>query len=427
MTLSLVKSDYGSFKDSLKAPIHRWFAYPAGYSHKLVESAFQRYAVSIGDLVADPFLGTGTTSVTAKFNGIDSVGFEPHPYVCSVARTKLATDLDTGTIWAEMCAVVDHAESESATQMDDATYPELVYKCFTMPVLARLTAIKHAISDVSNPDILNFLNLALAKTLRQVTTAGAGWPYIAPSKYAKRTVQRNPVTEFERAASAMIDDLRYLQTLNPPYSQHTVINAGAAEMQDYIDPESVDIIVTSPPYLNNYDYADRTRLETYFFGIYNSWADITQNVRRKLMVSATTQIATGPMAHLTNLPEISVNLPETYEYLAPRINQLTNIRTEKPGRKTYDIMVAGYFEDMLPIMRASYGVLKPGGRCVMVIGDSAPYGVHVETEHAVGMMALEVGFSDFTVEVIRERGTKWQSNSQRHSVPLKESILTIGK
>ena len=215
MTLSPVKSDYGSFKDSLKAPIHRWFAYPAGYSHKLVESAFQRYAVSIGDLVADPFLGTGTTSVTAKFNGIDSVGFEPHPYVCSVARTKLATDLDIGTIWAEMCAVVDHAESESATQIDDATYPELVYKCFTMPVLAKLTAIKQAIREISDHDIRNFLNLALAKTLRQVTTAGAGWPYIAPSKYAKRTVQRNPITEFERAASAMIDDLRTYRLSTP--------------------------------------------------------------------------------------------------------------------------------------------------------------------------------------------------------------------
>ena len=427
MTILPVKADYGSFKDSLKAPIHRWFAYPAGYSHKLVESAFQQYAVSTGDLVADPFLGTGTTSVTAKFNGIDSVGFEPHPYVCSVARTKLTTDLDTADLWSEMCTVADHADSAAADKMDSTTYPELVYKCFTMPVLAKLTAIKDAISDIPDPNTSNFLNLALAKTLRQVTTAGAGWPYIAPSKYAKRSVQRDPITEFERAAGAMIDDLRYLQTLNPPSSEHAVINAGAAAMEEYVEPESVDLIVTSPPYLNNYDYADRTRLETYFLGIYNSWSDITHNVRRKLMVSATTQITTGPMAHLTNLPEISVNLPETYEYLAPRIDQLTGIRMEKPGRKTYDIMVAGYFEDMLPIMRASYSVLRPGGKCVMVIGDSAPYGVHVETEHAVGTMALEVGFADFTVEVFRERGTKWQGNTQRHSVPLKESILTIGK
>ena len=427
MTLASVKADYGSFKDSLKAPIHRWFTYPAGYSHKLVESAFRRYAVTTGDLVADPFLGTGTTSVTAKFNGIDSIGFEPHPYVCSVANTKLTTDLDTNHIWSEMCEIVDRAESGTAPRLDEMAFPELVYKCFTIPVLAKLTAIRDAINENPDRDTSNFLNLALAKTLRQVTTAGAGWPYIAPSKYAKRVVQRDPIAEFERAASAMIDDLRFLQTLNPPNSQHTVVNAGAAEMENYIEPESVDLIVTSPPYLNNYDYADRTRLETYFLGIYNSWSDITHNVRRKLMVSATTQITTGPMAHLTSLPEISISLPETYEYLAPRINRLTNIRTQKPGRKTYDIMVAGYFEDMLPIMRACHAVLKPGGTCVMVIGDSAPYGVHVETEHAVGMMALEVGFSDFAVEVIRERGTKWQGNTQRHSVPLKESILTIAK
>ena len=33
-----IKSEYGSFRDSLRAPIHRWFTYPAGYSHKFVES-----------------------------------------------------------------------------------------------------------------------------------------------------------------------------------------------------------------------------------------------------------------------------------------------------------------------------------------------------------------------------------------------------
>ena len=58
-------SAYGSFRDSLRAPVHRWFTYPAGYSHKLVESKIRQYGLKRGDWIADPFLGTGTTSLSA--------------------------------------------------------------------------------------------------------------------------------------------------------------------------------------------------------------------------------------------------------------------------------------------------------------------------------------------------------------------------
>ena len=68
------KSEYGSFRDSLRAPIHRWFAYPAGYSYKFVDAKMRQYGLNGGSTIADPFLGTGTTSVVAKMNGVNSVG-----------------------------------------------------------------------------------------------------------------------------------------------------------------------------------------------------------------------------------------------------------------------------------------------------------------------------------------------------------------
>lgn len=427
MVTKTAKADYGSFKDSLKAPIHRWFAYPAGYSHKLVESLFDRYDICVGDLVVDPFLGTGTTSVVAKLRGIDSVGFEPHPYVCMVAKTKLMSELMPDDLWDRMFEVLEHAEASDVQSWQLLEHPALVHKCFTEAALSELTAIRNSISVLTEGDETCFFELAMANTLRKVTTAGAGWPYIAPTRHARRTVQRSPSGEFQRAVSNMVEDLRYVRAIDPPPSDHVVVNQGSENMADFVDPATVDLMVTSPPYLNNYDYADRTRLETYFLGMYRSWSEITHNVRRRLMVSATTQIATGSMEYLTELPSVSADLPQTHRYLAPKVRELKEIRKSKPGRKTYDILVAGYFEDMLPIIRASYDALKPGAKFVMVIGDSAPYGVHVETEHAIGIMAVEVGFTDFEVEVIRERGMKWKSNSQRHSVPLKESILTITK
>lgn len=81
--------DYGTFKDSLNAPIHRWFKYPAGYSYRLVEEKIRHYRLAARHLLLDPFIGCGTTCVEAKRHGVNSIGIEAHPFVRWVAQTKV--------------------------------------------------------------------------------------------------------------------------------------------------------------------------------------------------------------------------------------------------------------------------------------------------------------------------------------------------
>ena len=427
MTIT-TKANYGAFRDSLRAPIHRWFAYPAGYSYKLVEAKLDQYRIGSGSLVADPFLGTGTTSLVAKSRAIDSLGIGAHPYVHEVASTKIFWSNDAPELAALATKIIGDAASADSETCDLTQYPALVHKCFTPQTLRCLTAIKESvIRTCPTQRSREFFELALAATLRLVTTAGAGWPYIAPSKHARRKTDHDPIDKFVETVNQMVSDLVYVESLGIPLSEHAVYCDDAKNIDVYAQPSSVDLIVTSPPYLNNYDYADRTRLETYFLGRYGSWAEISSQVRSRLMVSATTQITLRDMQYLTELPGLSQISPKASDYLRPRIDELHNIRREKPGRKTYDILVAGYFEDMSEILVACHRVIKPGGAMVIVIGDSAPYGVHVETEEVLGDIAMDVGFSDFSCELIRTRGEKWAGNSQRHNVKLKESILTLTK
>ena len=426
--VTATKSEYGSFRDSLRAPVHRWFTYPAGYSHKFVEAKIQEYGLQSGSTVGDPFLGTGTTSIAAKMSGVNSIGVEAHDFVYWVAKTKLFFHHDLAELSNDIQQVKEQAEV-LADQVDwSSVWPPLIYKCFTEDNLRQLAALRQAILDSNAPPhVLDFLKLALTFTLRVVTTAGAGWPYIAPSKYHARTVERHATTEFQAQCGIMLSDLQYVQTLGIPYSSHEVILGDARTFDLYAGEETVDLVVTSPPYLNNYDYADRTRLETYFWGIHESWADITRDVRDNLIMAATTQVRMASMNGVRECPGIRQVDPRVHSELSDIIERLADMRAIKAGKKTYDYVVAGYFEDMLQVLQSTWHVLRPNSKFVLVLGDSAPYGIHIPTEELVGRLALAVGFSSYDVEEIRRRGEKWGHNPQRHKVPLRESILTISK
>lgn len=419
--------NYGSFRDSMKAPVHRWFTYPAGYSYKFVESKIEANNLKPGCWIADPFLGTGTTSVTGKMAGINSLGIEAHPFVYWVAQTKMKFDYDLSALFQDVQKIINLARSMENSQYNDL-WPELVRKCFGEDNLHKLFALKKSILDTGiESSHKELLKLALTATLRIVTTAGSGWPYIAPSKYAEKTVTHDAFKEFEKQCLLMISDLAYVHSLDLPFSEHKIVQGDARQLTLYTQPESIDLIITSPPYLNNYDYADRTRLETYFWGIYNSWGEITRNVRDNLMVAATTQVRLGKMNGIRDCPTIKKLAPDVHELLVHKIHQLSDMRMIKAGKKTYDYVVASYFEDMVRVLSEAFTVLKPGRQFILVLGDSAPYGVHIPTEEIIGRIGVALGFRRYELEVLRKRGDKWAHNPQRHSIPLRECVLSILK
>jgi len=165
----------------------------------------------------------------------------------------------------------------------------------------------------------------------------------------------------------------------------------------------------------------------YFFGWAKSWRDITEKVRDKLIIAATTQIRRTEFQKNPVSPDIRGLEPMLYEELADKVSQLKERRLHKGGKKSYDLMVAGYFNDMLLMLQQVYRVLKPHATFVMVLGDSAPYGVYIPTEEYLGRLALAIGFRDYSVQNLRERGGKWGHNPQRHKVMLKEGLLLVQK
>jgi len=424
------KSQYGTFRESMRAPIHGWFTYPAGYSYRLVEVKIEEAGLMGDSLVLDPFLGSGTTSVAAKALGVQSIGYEAHPFVSQIAKAKLNWSLDTDRLRERVGAFAEFASRElvrRAASIDLDQFPELLPKCYSDGTLRQLGALWNIVqeSDLSEDELL-FFKVAMTNVLRVVSSAGTGWPYIAPTKFAEKKVERPALPNLLKRLDQMILDLDFVKNSSRGNAESRLVQGDSRRMTEVLD-ESVDLVVTSPPYLNNFDYADRTRLEMYFFGEADSWGEITEKVRSQLIVAATTQVNSSSVPSGFLIDEIEQVAPALYKELLETVHLLGKTKRVKKGKKNYDWMVAGYFNDIYRVLSECSRAVKPGGVMHWVLGDSAPYGHHIPTEKFIGDLALGLGFSDYSIEVLRRRGEKWKNNPQRHGVMLQESILTIRK
>lgn len=86
-------------------------------------------------------------------------------------------------------------------------------------------------------------------------------------------------------------------------------------------------------------------------------------------------------------------------------------------------MIAAYFLDLAKILSNIRENMNEKSRLCFVIGDSAPYGVHVPAEKWIGELAIASGFKSFEFEKLRDRNVKWKNRT--HTVPLHEGRLWI--
>jgi DNA modification methylase len=424
-------AEWGTFKDSLRAPVHSWFTYPAGFSYRAVERSIEIAKLIPGkSIIYDPFMGSGTTNIVAKSLGISSFGVEAHPFVYEITQTKMHWTIEDKTVLeflARIPTIVGSIPQQSTLDsINRAVFPELIIKCFLPEALYSLYRIREGISQSSlPPETARFLRTALICTLRDVSIAATGWPYIAPKKIKVTSMSKNAEATYAKRVSKMLEDLRKIRDASvQAISEHQLVLGSSADSG--LPSNSAHHIFTSPPYLNNFDYADRTRLEMYFMGEATDWGDISNKVRTRLMTSATTQISRLDERYDLSMA-IQKAAPEVYAFLTEARHKLGKLRMEKGGKKSYDLLISGYFNDIFKILEDNFRVLRAGSEARYILGDSAPYGVHIPTDELIGKIGVALGFSSYKVQVLRERGGKWANNPQRHSVPLRETIVTLRK
>ena len=408
----------GAFTDNMKLPVHRWFRYSAGFSAEWVEQVIRSTASSEGWFF-DPFAGSATSLLSAQSCGMPSAGGENHPFVFKIACAKLAWNTDADCFLSRASDLLDRARS--ITDGHDVSSP-LLLKCYSHDALQELEALRRAFEQEPTGDrVTDLLWLAITAILRECSGAGtAQWQYVLPNKNKARVSR--PFHAFAQRAAVFAADMRQRQLEMPAPAAVDLKPEDSRTLATFDNLQGqVSLVVTSPPYPNNYDYADATRLEMTFWRELNGWGELQSKVRHRLIRSCSQHSA----AEKLNLDELldSPNLIPIKAELSRVCRELEAVRETKGGRKTYHTMVAAYFDDLARTWISLRTLCAPHARVCFVIGDSAPYGVHVPAEKWLSELAVAAGFTAPTFEKIRDRNLKWKN--RKHRVPLQEGNLWL--
>lgn len=413
------KARSGSFVDNMRLPVHRWFRYSAGFSAQWVAQQIAERIQHEPVQVLDPFAGSATTLVAADSSGVSSMGFESHPFVYRIARAKLLWHHNVEE-FLQCAELVLKRAGIAKEDPEAAPPPKLLLACYTPEALKKLDALRTEYLRSFSPydPSWELVWLALTAILRPCSYVGtAQWQYILPNKRKTGTI--DPFLAFRDLVSRMAEDMRTVQSAG--YISGAKILLADARSPELDVAKQFDLVITSPPYPNNYDYADATRLEMTFWREIESWGDLHQAVRRFIVRSCSQHSAADKLSldDLFARPSILPILPA----LQKVCGTLATVRLEKGGKKTYHTMVAAYFADLAEVWTSLRRLCKQGADVCFVVGDSAPYGVHVPVDQWLGELALAAGFKSFSFEKLRDRNMKWKN--RKHRVPLHEGRLWV--
>lgn len=338
-----------TFAPNKKLPIYNWFYFKEAFSRDLVFLLAETWGLGEGDLLLDPFCGTGTAPLACKQLGIDSIGYDVHPIMLFASRVKL------GDYNVEELKPIVRKLVRSKFERPKVEVPAFITKTFSKSVLEDVIFFKQRISEVGDKTTREFLLLGLMNAAMRCS-----WTFKdgAAIKVHKRRVP-SLRSELRKQLTRMCHDVESFKTK----TCRITIKHGDARRIELRD-ERVDAVVTSPPYLGKQEYTHVYKIEEYLLGQESKPTDF--------IGGRTGDVSSEDFSEIEGLGEFSL--------------------TAKP-----------YFKDMATSTAELYRVCRSGAKVAMVVSDGCfPKGV-IEVGGTLSKIAEKIGFSTKQMVIINRR------------------------
>lgn len=404
--------------------VHRWYPFVEGYSKEFIEDILQELPFT-PQCALEPFCGSGTTPVELQNHSIKCYSFEVSPFMHLLAKVKLERTYDEATLIRFRNKVADSL----ARPMPDIRKKELVPFGDTLvrkdgmkkwnfhdSSLDGILDIRYAIrTEVDDDRYSKLFTIALSSIILQASNLFRNGKCLSYKKgWETRIISRD---EIHRLFLNQLDTVIYEDVKTLSSQRARVCNADLCCFGDVrksienVEDDSLDLIITSPPYLNSRDYTDIYMLELKVLQLVNSHEDLQK--LRKSTLRSHVQVKYGDMRPIDNL-----RLCEC----------LSDMRKSDQKSWNSDIpnMICGYFEDMQQLFTAFSKKMRKGGVIYFNVANSAYFGVEVPVDLIISDIAENCGLKVREIRKARDIKTSPQQ-SKALGKKLHESVIVIDK
>jgi SAM-dependent methyltransferase len=378
---------------------HDWYRFVLAFPPHLVRTYLERFGISSGGRVLDPFCGTGTTLVECKKLGIESAGIEANPLACFATGVKLNWDVDPDALLAHtidvaQCASVEIKNSDLPLRTLPEESLDLLLENSISPIpLHKTLVLLETLSRHRDERFEAHERLAVARCL----VSGISNLNFGPEVGVGAIKQDAPVIEvWLDAMKSMAEDLRELAPLAAVPA--TVICGDARYPLNLLPPGSVDAVITSPPYPNEKDYTRTTRLESVLLGFLRSKQDL-RGLKQHLVRSNTRNVYKDDQDDLLIAENTEIQaIAEAIESRRVELGKTSGFE------RLYAKVTKLYFGGMARHLSQLRGVLRRGARLAFVVGDQASYlRVMIRTGKLLADIAGSLGYEVAGIDLFRTR------------------------
>jgi hypothetical protein len=397
--------------------VHDWYRFVLSFPPHLVRTYLDRFGIGPGQSVLDPFCGTGTTLVECKKLGIASVGLERNPMAAFACRIKLDWDAAPERLLAHATQLAASVRAGLKLEGidDDLSRPLFARtsgngftKLRDLPAAAKALLLRDSISPLplhktlalldaieksGDPSFCGHEKLALASVAVSDASNLAFGPEVGVGRPKADAAVIAPWLGAVGGIASDLGEMRHRESVPA-----TVRLADARDLSAALTPNSIDAVITSPPYPNEKDYTRTTRLESVILGLICNKAEL-RTLKQELVRSNTRSV------YKSDEDDRIVADNREIQRIAAAIEQRRIELGKTSGfERLYARVTRLYFGGMARHLANLRSCLRPGARLAYVVGDQASYlRVMIRTGTILAGLAQDLGYRVEGIDLFRTR------------------------
>ena len=345
-------------------------SYPAKMYGAIAQSLIYVYAKR-GDTILDPYCGTGTVLMQSCLVGINSIGIDINPLACLIAEVK-TTKLNINKLKKEAEKLISKIRKIDK-RVDVPSFPNTDF-WFEKNIQVDLARILIEIKKISNRKYKRFFLICFSSIIRKASNAD---PEIKPPVKTKRMIElhkrgKSPdvIEEFKKAVNTNLERLEKFCRDCSKSVEAKIINGDFRDIE--VQDNSIDLVITSPPYIGSQKYVRSTRLENLWLNLSDS--ETLRKIDHKTI--GTENIFSSDI----EIDKLNINYADK---LIDRIEK-------KDKKRAY--IVYKYFFDMKQSIQKLYKILKKDKYLIIVIGDNTIRELYIPTHRILSDILTRNGF-----------------------------------